>query len=162
MPAVCFSIQGLFIICSLFSNQWCKKCPLIWQRAVEKEAYVCAVWRNEDLCAVMFKQRFPQQLHGVFVPHSHARTAIRAHTEITLRSARVSQPLIEAYFVQIVPLCMSRDNMRAFDLLSIWLRSDFQGWTKRADLVKNKDARKKCDFDTRAKAVWRSVMDWCN
>lgn len=40
---------------------------------VREGAYVCVVWRNEDPCAVMFKQRFPQQPHAPLVPLSRLR-----------------------------------------------------------------------------------------
>lgn len=33
----------------------------------------CDVWRNGDPCAVMFKQRFPQQPHAPLVPLSRLR-----------------------------------------------------------------------------------------
>ena len=79
---------------------------------------MCVVWRNEDACTVMFKQRFPRQPHAPLVPLSklrdeapqlpltlmRAHTHMRTHTLLTLRSARVSQPLIEDRFVQMVPL----------------------------------------------------------
>ena len=60
---------------------------------VREAAYVCVVWRNEDPCAVMFKQRLPWKPHTLLVALSkprdeapqlpltlmHAHACMRAH-----------------------------------------------------------------------------------
>ena len=67
---------------------------------------------------------------------------MRAHVLLTLGSARVSQPLIEDRFVQMVPLYVEGLYEGVFDLLAVWLRSDSQGWTTMADLMGNDVARR--------------------
>lgn len=59
----------------LFKSLMQEVCSHRMEREKEREmregAYVCVcVWRNEDPCAIMFKQRFPQQPHAPLVPLS--------------------------------------------------------------------------------------------
>lgn len=105
----------------LFKSLMQEVCSHMTERKREREgAHMCVVWRNEDPCTVMFKQRFPRQPHAPLVPlsklrdeapqlplalmHAHTYAHARTHALLTLRSARVSQPLIEDRFVQMAPL----------------------------------------------------------
>ena len=82
--AVCCSIQGLFImyLLPLFKSLMQEVRSHMTEREREGErerererertgvrgaAYVCVVWRNEDPCAVMFKQRLPWKPHTLLV-----------------------------------------------------------------------------------------------
>lgn len=79
-------------------------------------AYMHTVWRNGSPCAVIFKQRFPQQPHAPLVPLQKLRdkapqlplilmyTQAHAHTcTLTFRSAIACQLLTVDSFVQMVP-----------------------------------------------------------
>lgn len=80
---------------------------------------VCDVWRNGDPCAVMFKQRFPQQPHAPLVPLSRLRdeapplplTLMHPHAYAYTRThVHSRQKGISTFdlgrFVQMVPRCV--------------------------------------------------------
>lgn len=165
-PTVCCSIQGLFImyLLPLFKSLMQEVRSHMTERVrVREGAYVCIVWRNEDPCAVMFKQRFPQQPHAPLVPFSRLRdeapplplTLMHPHPYAHTHSSPSDLQGYLNLWLRITLykwyLCMSRDDTWGFDRLAVWLRRDSERWAKMADSFEYNVATGKKATRTRAR-----------